>query len=167
MSSARNTRNEEPTKPSGVAGDISRLKADSAAAVEELREFIGQIHAKSPQEILGAVAQSSLTRGIATSALGVVLLLAAFTIGPFLMNRQPADAGPTETLTPEAAVQPQSDQTQPNNTEPETDAATVANPDKADLEKATSAMGIGEIKTADPDENPLDKKLDSLLDGVD
>jgi len=164
MVDSGNVRDEGP---SGLTGEVSRLKANAGSTAEELREFIGQIHEKSPQEILGAVAESGLARGIAASTLGAFVLLAVFTIGPFLMNRQPADAAPTAVAGNEVAVQAQPDQIQPTNTESQADAATAGAPAKADLEKATNAMGIGEVKTADPDSNPLDKKLDSLLDGVD
>jgi len=162
-----NSQNVHDEGPSGISGGVSRLKANAGATAEELREFIGQIHEKSPQEILGAVAESGLARGIAASALGAFVLLAVFTVGPFLMNRQPADAAPTAEAGQKAAVQAQPDQIQPTNTEPQADVTSAGTPAKADLEKATNAMGIGEVKTAEPDSNPLDKKLDSLLDGVD
>jgi hypothetical protein len=131
-----------------------------AATAEELRKFIGQMHGKSPQEVLGEVAQSGLTRGIVTSAIGAIVILIVFTVGPFLVNRLSADTASVATAQPQqAAVQTEPVPAQAS--EPQ------AVPDESDLQKATDAMGIGETKTADPDKNPMDKRLDSLLDGVD
>ena len=137
-----------------------------AATAEELRQFIGQMHGKSPQEVLGQVAESGLTRGIVTSAIAAIVILAVFTVGPFLVNKLSADTAPVATAKPQsAAVRAEPDQaqasTQAQASEPQT------GPQESDLRKATDAMGIGETKTADPDKNPMDKRLDSLLDGVD
>ena len=44
--------------------------------------------------------------------------------------------------------------------------ATDGDGNEVDPERAIDAMGIGETKTADPDENPLEGKLDKLLDGI-
>ena len=33
-------------------------------------------------------------------------------------------------------------------------------------DKTLDTLGIGETKVAKPDENPLDKKMDNLLDGI-
>ena len=149
-----------------VVDQTRRLKADAAASAEELRQFIAKMHGKSPQEVLGAVAESGLTRGIITSAIGAFVILVVFTVGPFMLNKLSADTAPASTKNPQqtaAKTEPNSTRTavQKQSTEPE------VVPERADLEKATDAMGIGETKTADPDENPLDNKLDSLLDGID
>ena len=160
MEPLKNDPAEKPAKPPAVAGEARRLKADAAATAEELRQFIGKMHGKSPHEVLGTIAQSGLTRGIVTSAIGALVLLVVFTVGPFLINRLSADTAPVATAKPQqAAVQAEPDRSQP--TEPQ------AVPEEADVQKATDAMGIGETKTVDPDKNPLDKRLDSLLDGVD
>lgn len=156
---------EKTASPPGVAGQRRRLKTDAAATAEELRQFVARMHGKSPQEVLGALAESGLTKGIVTSAIGAFVILVVFTVGPFLINRFSADTTPAATtkrqpLTAQAQVQTPSE-AQEQSAEPE------AVPEEADLEKATDAMGIGETKVADPDKNPLDNKLDSLLDGVD
>lgn len=160
MEPVKNDHAEQPARPPAVSGQTRRLKADAAATAEELRQFIARMHGKSPQEVLGTVAQSGLTRGIVTSAIGAFVILVVFTVGPFLVNNLSAHTAPAATPKPQqAAVQAGPDRTQA--TEPE------AVPEDADLQKATDAMGIGETKTADPGKNPMDKRLDSLLDGVD
>lgn len=161
---------EETTKPPAVAGETRRLQTDSSAADEELREFMARMHGKSPQEALGAVAESRLTRGIVISTIGALMIIFVFTLGPYLLNRLSADTAPAPTTEPERAGA----QAEPNSTEaageeqPGEPQSTLeeAGLEKADLEKASEAMGIGETKTADPNENPLDRELDSLLDGA-
>ena len=54
---------------------------------------------------------------------------------------------PTKTKPPETGKQGQAEAANPGN-------------------EAVDKMGIGETKTFDADENPLEKKLDNLLDGV-
>ncbi len=160
MEPDKNEHTDKTTRPPAVAGQPRRLKADAAATAEELRQFIAKMHGKSPQEVLGTVAQSGLTKGIVTSVIGAFVILVVFTVGPFLVNKFSAETAPAATAKPlQAPVQ--AEPTPAPAAEPQ------AVPEEADLEKATDAMGIGETKPADPDENPLDNKLDSLLDGVD
>ena len=51
-------------KTAAGEGQLRRLKSDSAAAAEELRQFVAGVRGKSPREVLGAVTESKLTRGI-------------------------------------------------------------------------------------------------------
>ena len=156
---------EKTASPPAVAGQARRLKSDAAATGEELRQFIARMHGKSPQQVLGAVAESGLTRGIVISAIGAIVILVAFTVGPFLVNKLSADNAPAATTKPQrAAAQAEPNSTQAAARQQSTEPEVV--PEEADLERATEAMGIGETKTADPGENPLENKLDSLLDGV-
>lgn len=160
MEPEKNDNAAKPARAPAVAGEPRQLKADAVATVEELRQFIGRMHGKNPHEVLGEVAQSGLTRGIVTSVIGTVVILVVFTIGPFLVNKLSTDTVPAATAKPrQAASQAEPDRAQAS--EPQ------AVPEESDIQKAADAMGIGETKTADPGENPLDKRLDSLLDGVD
>jgi len=157
---------EKTASPPAVADRSRRLKSDAAASAEELRQFIARMHGKSPQEVLGAVAESGLTRGIVISAIGALVILVVFTVGPFLLNEFSADTAPAATTkTQRAAAQAEPNSTQAVSQQQSTEPEVV--PEEADLERATDAMGIGETKTADPGENPLDNKLDTLLDGID
>ena len=57
-------------------------------------------------------------------------------------------------------------------TDPDSPASAVTPPDEdssepeVDPDRALDALGIGETRTAQPDENPLEDKLDNLLDGI-
>lgn len=151
---------------SAISGGAGRLKSDAAATADELRQFIARMHGKSPQEVLGEIAESGLTRGMVISAIGAFVILVVFTVGPFLINKlstgtTPASAVVTRRTAAQAESESAQAAAQTQSAEPQ------AVPEEADLEKATDAMGIGETKTADPGKNPLDNKLDSLLDGVD
>ena len=157
---------DKTVRPPAVAGRSGRLKADAAASAEELRQFIARMHGKSPQEVLGAIAESGLAKGIVTSAIGAFVILVVFTVGPFLVNKLSADTAPATTRKPQRApaqAEPNSAQAAAQQLADEPEVV----PEEADLEKATDAMGIGETRTVDPDKNPLDNKLDSLLDGID
>ncbi len=166
MDPAKNDSADKSRRPAETPGRDRRLRTDAAASAEELRQFVTRMHGKSPQEVLGAVAESGLTRGIVISAIGALVILVAFTVGPYLVNRFSADTEPARARTPRRAA----DATEPNSTQAaaqQQPAEARPGPEEADLEKATDAMGIGETETADPDKNPLDDRLDSLLDGVD
>ena len=93
------------------------------------------------------------------AALGFVIVLLLFTAIPFYLagdepvaKKSPAasaktTSAPDKTKQPESGRQGQTEATNPGN-------------------EAVDKMGIGETKTFDADENPLEKKLDNLLDGV-
>ncbi len=151
----------------GGFSDVKRVKQSGAASVAELREFLGKLKGRSPQEVMGIVAQSSLVKGITTATIGCVVLLLAFTVLPYLWYGGPASAGTPDTATASVAVAaPATDtDTAPPEVTPETN-ATADTPGEADLARAAKAMGIDKTSEADPDKNPLDTKLDSLLDGI-
>ena len=78
---------EQQTEPEisrpGVGGELKRLKADTAASAAELREFVASLKGKGPQEVLGAVAQSGLTRSIAAAFGGFIVLLVLCSVIPY------------------------------------------------------------------------------------
>jgi hypothetical protein len=168
MDDAQDRRQETRPQTGGVVRDLNRLKSDGADTVAELRDFIGQMRGKSPQEMLGMVAKSGLMRSIVLATFLVALLLVALSVVPYYWHGPPAhaqQAAEEQTAVEEAAAP--SDESKPDD-----DAAApastgdVAN-DNLDPDRAVEAMGIGETRTADPDTNPLEDKLDNLLDGVD
>lgn len=158
----------ESARP-GVGGELSQLKTNGAASAGELREFIGSLKGKSPQEVLGAVAQSGLTRGIVQATIGFVVVLVTFSVVPYGYNKiWPSTDGTTAAKT--------TDDDPAAETKPETDPAAsskqpVATADDVPVGAGdvTDVLGIGETKTSDPNANPLESKsnLDNLLDGVD
>ncbi len=153
----------------GIGGELRQLKSNGAATADELREFIGSLKGKSPQEVLGAVAQSGLTRGIVLATIGFVVVLVACSVVPYGYHKMwPSAAG--------AATAQKSDEDQPADTQPAADETAnseqpvaVADDAPAGAGELTDALGIGETKTSDPKSNPLESKsnLDNLLDGID
>lgn len=154
-----------------AVGGLSNMKTvqkNTAASVAELREFLGQLKGRSPQEVMGIVAQSSLVQGIGTALVGTCLLLIVFTVGPYLMYGPPEAQAVDAANTLAEATQQESDDSSPDSASDTTKDADTAAPTSSepDVERAAQAMGIDEVKDADPDKNPLDSKLDQLLDGI-
>ena len=174
---ARKVKEKEPTvdssndhfeqqqpAASGALNKMQRLQGHSSATVGELREFLGQLKGRSPQEVMGIVAQSSLFQGISTATIGCAVLLAVCTVVPYVLSDGAIETATTTVLagtvsTPSAIVEPPAAET--------TAAAEVSTTGEPDLQRAADAMGIGESSPADPNKNPLDSKLDKLLDGID
>lgn len=146
-----------PQPPRGVRGDIKQLHASSSAAAAELRKFLREMRGKSPQEMLGAVAQSDLVRSTLTAAGAMIVLLLVLTVVPFVwakVNPKPVAAPPASAAPAPAEMPAAQTDAQP------TPAATPNPQDIADT------LGIGEQKPADPKVNPLENKADDLLKGL-
>ena len=144
------------TNGGGMLGDLKRARREGGASITELREVVSQMRGRSPQEVLGMVSASELIRGIIISTIGTVLFFAVFTVGPYLFkDEQTAKKAGKKTPAAEA-----------NN---KTDAAPVEAAAMASTEPdaaaAAKALNIDEVKTADPNVNPLDTNIDKLLDG--
>lgn len=142
--------------PGGFGKDLRRLKSEGTATTAELRDFLSQLRGKSTQEVLGVVAQSELTRSLSIAAIGTLVLLVVFTVGPYLLRGETAAAAPAAP----AAVEQDAGQT--GDAEVESPAAERAAPQTDLLEK----LEMNETREAPADENPLDNKLDNLLDGL-
>ncbi|MDA0832655.1 MAG: hypothetical protein O2955_05015 [Planctomycetota bacterium] len=145
--------------PSGLRGDISRLKEHGGTTVAELQDFVRQLHGRSPSEVLGIVSGNLLIRSLLEATAYMAVLIALLTVIPFMLK---SDAPPKAAATPAAVNAPAST----------TDATAPVSPTTSDddlseenAQKAVEVMGLGETKTADPDKNPLDN-LDNLLDDV-
>jgi len=82
MDSTKQHLEERQVQTGGVASDLGRLHENSAATAAELRDFLGQLHDRSPQEVMGVVAQSNLFRSIFVAAGGCLALLLLLTIIP-------------------------------------------------------------------------------------
>jgi hypothetical protein len=155
---------EQPVEPV-VTGDVQRLKSDASASVEELREFVAGLKGRSPQEVLGIMTGNSLIQGTIQATVLCVVVLAAATVGPWFLASEDAataEAAAADTEAPtDAAEAPAA----------EADTAVAVTGDTGtgvvDPAGAATAMGIDEVKAADPDANPLDSNLDNLLDALD
>jgi hypothetical protein len=146
--------------------DVETLHANGSASLAELKEFLGGLHGKSPQEVIGIVSSSLLIQSFGVAIVATIALLSVFTVGPYLIYgppkakeiaNKPAAAAPGETAAAGASA-----------TATSADAQTASEPGQPDAEAAAKALGIDETKSADPNKNPLDKgpDLDNLLDGV-
>ena len=62
-----------------VMRDFKQIQESGGASVTELREFLHTMKGKSPQEMLGTIAQSDLIRSTFISTVLCVLLLAGLT----------------------------------------------------------------------------------------
>jgi len=170
MERAKEQTSETRPPTGGVARDFHRLKSEGAATVAELREFLGQVRGRSPQEVLGLVAKSGLTRGIFLATLLFVVLLAALTVIPYALEQRGADRKTPVAGQEAGSASDAANPAEPNPTKqpgPEASAGEAGEtnaPPNAD--QAIDAMGIGETRVADPDDNPLEDKLDGLLDGI-
>ena len=141
--------------------DVEALHANGSASLAELKDFLGNLHGKSPQEVIGIVSSSLLIQSMAAAAVATIAILAVFTLGPYLIY------GPPEVK--EAAAKPVSAPADTAAAAPATGAGSATGaPGEVDPEAAAKAMGIDEAKSADPGTNPLDKgpDIDNLLDGV-
>jgi hypothetical protein len=170
MEKGRDHLSETRPKAGGIARDLDRLKSDGAASVAEIREFLGEMRGRSPQEMLGLVAESDLTRSMFLATGLFVLLLAVLTVVPYALKPGGADASARGAVQESAEAAGGEEDAPPASAEPPAEPAEAeAAPNDAaetDPERAVDAMGIGETRVAAPDENPLEDKLDKLLDGI-
>jgi hypothetical protein len=156
----------QPKRPlGGVGGDLKRLKSEGAASAAELREFLGNMQGRSPQEVLGLVARSGLTRSIVLATILFAIVLAALTVIPYALQEPGSDAQNAAAEQP-AANEPDAAQPRPAE-RPEDAAAEADTAAPAGTDRAVEAMGIGETRVADPGESPMEHKIDDLLDGID
>lgn len=162
MSDAPETR-----PPRGLARDIHTAREGAKASAAELREYVAKFRGKSPQEMLGLVAGSSLVQGTILATVITVVFLAAFTVGPYVWKKmsppvakapppKPAAAAPAATSTAPAPIA-SATAAKPIAT------ASAAPPNAAPPDPVLDRLGIGEAKTADPKKNPLDAGADDLL----
>ena len=156
---------QKQTRPSGVTSDLQRVKTEGRASAAELREFLSNLKGRSPQEVMGVVAESDLIRSILTATVGCFVLLVVLTVVPYALKGRSASV--SEKPAASAVTQPTNEQQAATGvTEDVTSAQAATNPRGPDLERAAEAMGIGGTAEADPNSNPLDSKLDKLLDGI-
>ena len=156
---------QKPTRPGGIVGDLQQLQADGGASAAELREFLSHLKGRSPHEVMGVVAESNLIRSVFTATVGCVVLLVVLTVVPYALKNRPASV--SEKKPAATVMEPTNEeQTAAAETVAETSEQTAAASTEPDLERAAKAMGIGGTAEADPKTNPLDSKLDKLLDGI-
>lgn len=144
-----------PQPQLNFGGDLRKLRANTSATVDEVRAFLKEMRGKSPKEMLGVVASSTLVKSTLQAAVVTLVGILLFTIVPYVWNAMfpktaavVAPAAP-ETPAPTPAAAPAKT--------PETAPAAEPTP------KAVETLGIGEQKDAPPTVNPLEKSSDDIL----
>jgi len=147
-----------------LSRDVKSLKRNSAAVTAELNQFMREMRGKSPSEMLGAVARSSLTRSGFTAAIILTVILFSSTVIPFATRDDSKQAQQTETQQPTKPTAPaEASPAAP----PATAATTNTNHPAAlpigDKQKVADKLGIGETKQGKPSEpNPFETADDLL-----
>jgi hypothetical protein len=149
----------------GPLKEAKNLRVNGSASVAELKEFLASLKGRNPQEVIGMMSASMLIQSLGIATVATALFLAVFTIGPYFAYGPPkkkdlaAKTGATAKENKEAPAAKNADDT----------ATDTAKSDTPDASKAAKALGIDEVKNADPTKNPLDKgpNIDNLLDGLD
>ena len=160
---AGNKNNDPAASDSpGVIGQMSRLRANSGATAAELRDFVKQLRGRTPQEVIGVIAQSNLIRATAMAAGGTVVLLIIFTILPILFGSPKAKP---EATAPVAATAPADVKAATKTDDNKTPVAPPVTAKTKDQE-AADKLGIGETKTPDAKSNPLDSVGDDLFKDI-
>jgi hypothetical protein len=160
---------------SSVTRDVQAVRANSASTAKELRAFLVQLKGRSPREMLGMVAQSSLIKSVATATLLMAVVILVATIVPYGIGKYKQVVGNAkEKLRTEMAGMPTDDEASGSELEPDTPgspaspsatdkvngAATVKKPASTSLE---DTLGIGDALEAPADVNPLESKADDLF----
>ena len=76
---------QQEQQPGGILGDVQSVKRNGAASLTELREFIGALKGRKPQDVMGEMASNGLVQGIIMSSIGFVVVLLVFTAFPFFL----------------------------------------------------------------------------------
>ncbi len=179
LKKARRRQEDDHTvgvKPMASMGrDIKNLKENISFTASDLTKFLGEMRGKSPKEMLGAVAQSTLFKGMVSSTLFFAALILVFTLIPFTMNKlnppeetqaqeetSPADEGEDTdgSDTPTANAEGQTSSTE----QPATDAEGNPLPTGSTGNNVVDTLGIGETKISAPNVNPLDDTGDDIFD---
>ncbi|MDP6795801.1 MAG: hypothetical protein QF721_03855 [Verrucomicrobiota bacterium] len=154
--------NITPAPMASLARDVKLLKRNSAAVTAELNQFMREMRGKSPREMLGAVARSSLLRSGFTAAILLVIILFSATIIPFA-TRDDAESSPQNgEPQPVATSKTNAKATAPS---PAATANTNASaiPPGDDKQKLADKLSIGETKQGQPSEpNPFEATDDLL-----
>ncbi len=143
---------------SKVIRDFKQLQESGGASVAELREFLRTMKGKSPQEMLGTVAQSNLVRSTTISAVGCALLLVALTgmgLGykaAFPPAKKPTRSPTTATTSGNSSAGNTAAQAGSTTTDP---SGKTGDPAGTPTKGLAENLGIGETKDTPPDFDPF------------
>jgi len=161
----------------GINRDPKHHHKSARETAAELQQFLDKSRDRSVEDALGDMGRGSLTAGMVWATVGWVVALVVFTALPYGWSKvfpstRTAQANSAQktappATTPAAATNATTVATTPApSTAAGNPSANPAEPTTAQRDEAIRRMGLGETKIADPDSNPLESKLDSLLDGA-
>jgi cytoskeletal protein RodZ len=136
-------------------------KTERYASASEIDETVGQIRGKSPDEVLAAMSQASLSRCVGMASIACVILLGVLTVVPMILF----PASDTKAATQAAA--PAKPEDKPATPPADAKAATAEKKTEGDQKPSADAvkkLGLDETKQSDPKKNPLDNVDDLLKD---
>ena len=133
--------------------DLKNLKGNSSATVDELRDFMKQMRGKSPADMLGAIAQSTLVRSLIVSTVSIVALLFTLTAASYFFSDEQDSKVPEKSAGQKVA---ESGEKKDSPKSPEKPVSVPAiNPPEV--------LGVGGEKTGKPKEvNPFENDNDPL-----
>ena len=137
-----------------------------ATKPEQLRKLVDTLRPRSPKEVMGEAANSSLLGSTITATLATAALLFGMTGIVYALGGTP-DNKSTKSAPRPAPVESSA---VPAPTDPvvETrqESAAANQTQQVDPESAIEAMGIGDTKDADTQPESLENRLNDLLDGL-
>ena len=133
--------------------DLKNLKGYSSATVDELRDFMKQMRGKSPAEMLGAIAQSTLVRSLIVSTVSIVAILFTLTAASYFFADKETLKAPVKS-TYQKLLEPNGKQDTPKS---------PGNPISMPAVNPPDVLGVNSEKTGKPAEvNPFDNNDDPL-----
>jgi len=133
--------------------DLKNLRGNSSATVDELRDFMRQMRGKSPADMLGAIAQSTLVRSLIVSTVSIVALLFTLTAASYFFTDE------QDSKVPEKSVDQKVAESEEKEGPPKSPEKTVSVP----VVNPPEVLGVGGEKTGKPKEvNPFENDNDPL-----
>jgi len=147
-----------------ISRDLKNIKKNSSAVADELTQFMLEMRGKSPSEMLGAFAKSTLVRSGFTAAFLLFAILVLATAIPFAVtDKTPAENSPATPAPPPTANSTSSVNAPSAVTLPTTNQ--TANVTPSGPKPVAETLGIAETKTGVPSEpNPFEITDDLLKD---
>ncbi len=141
-----------------VRRDFKNLKRNSSATAGDLREFMREMRGKSPREMLGAIAQSTLVTSTIVSTVAIFILLVVLTVVPYGVNVWRKIKSEAISRVEEAREKEKASKGKAN-----VERATPVSKPKE--KKPAEVLGVGGEKQGKPKEiNPFENKKGGLLD---
>src|SRR6478735_5690079 len=102
------TNKPRPSAGFGPLKDLHNLQQNGSASLAELKEFLGRLQGRSPQEVVGLVSTSMMVQSMVIATVGTIALLAVFTIGPYMVYGPPQvkKPGPKPAMAAAAPAEP-------------------------------------------------------------